>query len=232
MSNDKQRAAEKSVSYIKDGMIVGLGSGSTVNLMLKELGKRVKEGLNIKGIPSSKKTERLANELGIPLTDFSSVDRIDIAIDGADEVDSGFNIIKGGGGSLVREKIVAAAAGKLIIVIDASKKVSKLGRFPLAIEVVPFGWEMTSRNIEALGGVPILRKHAGRVFLSDNGNYILDCKFDEMTAPKALHGKIKSLIGVVETGLFIDMLDEIVIASNGKVTIIRAGEETWRDGSE
>src|SRR5690625_4169420 len=104
MSNDKQRAAEKSVSYIKDGMIVGLGSGSTVNLMLKELGKRVKEGLNIKGIPSSKKTERLANELGIPLTDFSSVDRIDIAIDGADEVDSGFNIIKGGGGSLVRSE--------------------------------------------------------------------------------------------------------------------------------
>src|SRR5690625_2645950 len=161
MNHDKKLAAEKSLMYIKDGMIVGLGSGSTVNIMLKQLGKRVKEGLHIKGVPSSKKTERLAKELGIPLTDFSSIDRIDIAIDGADEVDSRLNVLKGGGGSLVREKIVDAAADKLVIVIDESKKVAKLGNFPLPIEVVPFGWEITSRNIAALGGIPRLRNRDG-----------------------------------------------------------------------
>src|SRR5690625_3907808 len=123
-------------------MIVGLGSGSTVNLMLQKLGQRVGEGLDIKGIPSSKKTERLATELGIPLTDITSVDRIDIAIDGADEVDSGLNLLKGGGGSLVREKIVDATADMLIIIIDDSKMVSELGDFPLPVEVVPFGWKI------------------------------------------------------------------------------------------
>src|SRR5690625_4421743 len=232
MSNDKQRAAEESVAYIKDGMIVGLGSGSTVNLMLQKLGQRVGEGLDIKGIPSSKKTERLATELGIPLTDIFSVDRIDIAIDGADEVDSGLNLLKGGGGSLVREKVIDAIADKLIIIIDDSKMVSELGDFPLPVEVVPFGWKISAQNIANLGAVTSLRKKGRNVFVSDNGNYILDCKLDKITEPKKLHEAIKQMVGVVETGLFLEMADEVVMARNGRVMISVREDGGKRDESE
>lgn len=232
MFNDKKLAAEESVAYIKDGMIVGLGSGSTVNLMLQKLGQRVGEGLDIKGIPSSKKTERLATELGIPLTDFSSVDRIDIAIDGADEVDSGLNLLKGGGGSLVREKVVDLTADKLVIVIDASKMVAELGDFPLPVEVVPFGWQVTAQNISDLGAVTSLRKKGRNVFVSDNGNYVLDCKFDKITEPKKLHEAIKQMVGVVETGLFLEMADEVVMAGNGRVMISVREDGGKRDESE
>jgi len=230
--NDKKLAAEESIAYIKDGMIVGLGSGSTVNLMLQKLGQRVGEGLDIKGIPSSKKTERLATELGIPLTDITSVDRIDIAIDGADEVDSGLNLLKGGGGSLVREKIVDATADMLIIIIDDSKMVSELGDFPLPVEVVPFGWKITAQNIANLGAVTSLRKKDRNVFVSDNGNYILDCKFDKITEPNKLHEAIKQMVGVVETGLFVKMADKVVKARNGHVMISVKKDGGQEDESE
>jgi len=230
--NDKKLAAEESVAYIKNGMIIGLGSGSTVNLMLQRLGQRVGEGLDIKGIPSSKKTERLATELGIPLTDISSVDRIDIAIDGADEVDSELNLLKGGGGSLVREKVVDATADKLIIIIDDSKMVSELGDFPLPVEVVPFGWKITAQNIANLGAVTSLRKKGRNVFVSDNGNYILDCKFDKITEPKKLHEAIKQMVGVVETGLFVKMADKVVKARNGRVMISVKKDGGQEDESE
>lgn len=215
--NDKRLAAETAVSYIKSGMTVGLGSGSTVDWMLKKVGERVKAGLDIKGIPTSLKTERQAKELGIPLVDFFGVNQIDLAIDGADEIDDQLNLLKGGGGSLVREKIVDARASELIIIADQSKIVSQLGSFSLPVEIVPFGFEATARNIAEFGGVPTLREKDNRVFVSDNGNYILDCKFDNIRNPSSLHEKLKLLVGVVETGLFVGMTDKVIVAQNGKI---------------
>nr|WP_095742971.1 ribose-5-phosphate isomerase RpiA [Sediminibacillus massiliensis] len=214
---NKKAAGEEAVKYIKDGMVVGLGSGSTVNWMLKKLGERIKtEGLKITGIPTSLKTERLAKELGIPLTDFSDMEKIDVAIDGADEVDQHFNLLKGGGGSLVREKIVDAIADELIVIIDDSKRVDQLGAFPLPVEVVPFGWQVTANRIAELGCDPVLRKKDGEVFVSDNGNYILDCRFDHILDPEDLHKQLKSLVGVVETGLFTGMADKVISGVDGR----------------
>ncbi|WP_281355655.1 ribose-5-phosphate isomerase RpiA [Virgibacillus ihumii] len=218
--NDKKLAAEASTQFIKNGMTVGLGSGSTVDFMLQKLGILVKDGLDMKGIPTSVKTESLARKYGIPLTDFPETATVDLAIDGADEIDGQMNLLKGGGGSLVREKIVDAAAGKLIIIADQSKIVQQLGSFPLPIEVVPFGWEMTKNQIAAYGAEPKLRKDGNRAFISDNGNYILDCSFGEMANPKLLHNALKSIAGVVETGLFIGMTDKAIIGRNGKIEIM------------
>lgn len=217
---DKRLAAEKSVSYIKDGMTVGLGSGSTVNLLLQKLSERVKEGLDIRGIPSSLKTERLAKQLGIPLIDFSKTTHIDIAIDGADEVDKNLNLLKGGGGSLVREKIVDQAADELIIIVDSSKMVSALGTFPLPVEVLQFGVEMTATQIAALGCSTLLRKNEDCIFVSDNKNYILDCKFNRITNPEKLHEKLKLIPGVVETGLFPQMAHKVIVARDGMVEVV------------
>ena len=180
--------------------------------MLRKLGESVKAGLDIKGIPTSIKTERLAKKFGIPLTQFSKVDQIDIAIDGADEIDNDFNLLKGGGGSLVREKIVDARAKQLIIIVDESKIVSQLGAFSLPVEVVSFGWELTAGNISELGCVPRLRKIDNEIFVSNNGNYILDCDFTEIKQPKQLHERLKLCVGVVETGLFTEMTDIVIVA--------------------
>ncbi|PLR89075.1 ribose-5-phosphate isomerase RpiA [Bacillus sp. T33-2] len=216
----KKSAGEKAVELIKDGMTVGLGSGSTIYWTLQKLGELVKNGLNVKGIPSSRRTEQWATGFGIPLTDFSEVSSLDLAIDGADEVDSDFNLIKGGGGSLLREKIVDAASGELIIVVDDSKIVSRLGRFALPVEVVPFGWEITARKITGLGCKPKLRTRDNGVFLSDNGNYILDCQFDSIPDPHELHKNLKLLLGVVETGLFIGMANKVIVGEANGVRIL------------
>ncbi|MHA6250778.1 ribose-5-phosphate isomerase RpiA [Oceanobacillus sp. CAU 1775] len=220
MDMQKKLAAEKSVDFIKDDMIIGLGSGSTVNWMIHKLGEKVKAGLRVEGIPSSKKTERLANEVGIPLTDFSRVERIDIAIDGADEVDSDLNLLKGGGGSLVREKIVDGYAKELIIIVDESKLVEQLGTFMLPVEVLPFGWEVTARRIAAIGGTPTIRTRGGERFLSDNGNYILDCDFGLIKNPEELHTRLKQLTGVVETGIFPNMTSKLIVAQANGVKVI------------
>ncbi|MGJ9459617.1 ribose-5-phosphate isomerase RpiA [Oceanobacillus sp. CF4.6] len=217
---EKKLAAEASVDFIKDGMVVGLGSGSTVNWMVRKLGEKVKEGFNIKGIPSSKKTERLALEVGVPLTDFASVDRIDIAIDGADEIDRNLNLLKGGGGSLVREKIVDVNADQFIVIVDQSKVVEELGEFPLPIEVLQFGWEITAKKIAELGGDPVIRIKDEKRFISDNGNYILDCKFDKISEPEELHEKLKRLTGVVETGIFTNMVDKVIIGRKDEVEVL------------
>ncbi|MFD1849590.1 ribose-5-phosphate isomerase RpiA [Oceanobacillus bengalensis] len=220
MSDDKRLAALESVKYIKDGMILGLGSGSTVNWMLRALSERIKEGLRIEGIPSSKKTEKLAKELGIPLTDFSKTTKIDLAIDGADEIDGNLNLIKGGGGSLVREKVVDACADELIIIADSSKVVKQLGAFSLPVEVLPFGFEVTVANIEKLGGIPKLRRKENEIFVSDNGNYILDCSFGTIDGAQALHEKLIRLVGVVETGIFSGMADKVIVARNGEIKFL------------
>jgi ribose 5-phosphate isomerase A len=216
----KKAAGEKAAEFIQDGMNVGLGSGSTVYWLLKKLGELVEQGLKIKGIPSSKRTEGWAKEFSIPLTDFSEVQCLDVAIDGADEVDPHFNLIKGGGGSLLREKLVDANSKKLIIIADESKMVSTLGKFPLPVEVVPFGWEVTAQRIERLGATPQLRKRDGTVFISNNGNYILDCHFHSIPNPAELHQQLKLLLGVVETGLFLGMTDTVIIGGESEVKII------------
>ena len=208
----KKAAGEKAVEYIEDGMVLGLGSGSTVFWTLKKLGELVDQGLNIKGIPSSLRTQGWAKDFNIPLTDFSEVEVLDLAIDGADEIDSNFNLTKGGGGSLVREKIVNAHAKKLIIIADQSKMVDELGKFPLPVEVLQFGWQRTAEKIAELGAKPVLRERDGSVFVSNNGNYILDCEFNSIPNPEKLHNSLKQLLGVVETGLFVNMTDIVILA--------------------
>jgi len=217
----KKIAAEKAVEIIKDDMVIGLGSGSTVYWFLKSLGEAVEKGLRITGIPSSRRTEAWAKEFGIPLTTFSEVRQLDIAVDGADEVDSKLNLIKGGGGSLLREKIVDAASKELIIIVDHTKIVTELGRFPLPVEVVQFGWEVTAQKIAKLGCTPELRIRNGEVFVSDNGNYILDCQFESIPTPREVHQQLKQIIGVVETGLFIEMTDKVIVSGeNNEVTLL------------
>jgi len=219
MKVDKVIAAEEAVKYVKNGMTLGLGSGSTVDWMLRKLSERVKEGLQIQGIPSSKKTEKLAKELGIPLTDFSVTTHIDLAIDGADEIDGSLNLIKGGGGSLVREKVVDACADELIITADASKMVSQLGSFPLPVEVLPFGFEVVEENIKKLGGVSTLRKKEDQIFVSDNGNYILDCSFGPIDDAVTLHERLIQLVGVIDTGIFAGMADKVIVARYGEIEL-------------
>jgi len=216
----KKQAAEKAVEYIEDGMLIGLGSGSTVYWMMSRLAERIRDGLQVKGIPSSKRTENWAKEFGIPLTTFSEVQRLDLAIDGADEVDPNLNLIKGGGGSLLREKLVDDASSQLIIVVDESKLVSKLGNFPLPVEVVPFGWETTAKRIATLNVTPILRSNEDGVFVSNNGNYILDCPFQQIEDPIALHQQLKGMLGVVETGLFLNMTDIVLVGQDDGVKVI------------
>lgn len=214
----KKLVGEAVVKYIKDGMKVGIGSGSTMFYMIQKLGERVKkEGLNIVGIPTSRETAEWANESGVPLTDFSSVQQLDIAIDGADEVDPNLQLIKGGGGALVREKIVADAAKEFYVIVDDTKTVDHLGAFPLPVEVVPFGWEVTVAKVAEFGCDPALRSEDGVIVITDNGNYILDCLFNKILEPEKLHRNLKSLVGVVETGLFMNMTTKLLVGKDGEV---------------
>lgn len=216
----KKLAGEKAAEYIQDGMVIGLGSGSTVYWMMKKLGEMIADGMDVKGIPSSIRTEGWAREFGIPLTDFSEVRVLDLAIDGANEIDRNFNLSKGGGGSLVREKIVNANSKKLIIIADESKLVPELGDAPLPVEILQFGWEVTAENIAKLGCEPVLRIRDGERFVSNNGNYIVDCQFKSIPDPVELHHDLKQMLGVVETGLFIDMTDIVIIAGENEVKVL------------
>lgn len=216
----KKAAAEKAAEFIQDGMTIGLGSGSTVYWLIQRIGELVEQGLTVRGIPSSIRTEGWAKACKIPLTDFSQVQSIDIAIDGADEIDPNFNLTKGGGGSLLREKLVDAHAKQLIIIADESKLVPTLGKFPLPVEVVPFGWEVTAKSIAKLGATPQLRLGEGNVFVSNNGNYILDCHFQTIANPAELHNQLKLLLGVVETGLFIGMTDTVIIGGDEQIKVL------------
>ncbi len=205
--NQKKEVGEKAIDYIEDGMIVGLGTGSTVFFTITKLGELVQKGLSIKGIPTSKQTEKLANKVGIPLISFDEVEQIDVAIDGADEVAPDLNLIKGGGGALLREKIIANAAKTFIVVADPNKNVPKLGSFPLPVEVLPFGFEMTKKKIQNLGLTAHLRQVQGKPFLTDNGNYILDFLIPDMTNLKELERKLNLIPGVIENGLFLGVTD-------------------------
>ncbi|GGG72771.1 ribose-5-phosphate isomerase RpiA [Paenibacillus radicis (ex Gao et al. 2016)] len=216
----KRLAGERAADYVEDGMAVGLGTGSTVYWTLMKLGERIKDGLHIKGIATSKATEKLAAELGIPLTDFAEVEQLDLAIDGADEFDARLQLIKGGGGALLREKLVAANAKRFIVVADDSKAVTNLGKFPLPVEVVQFGWEATRRQLEKLGCSTQLRMKEQAPFISDNGNYIIDCQFEAITDDAVkLNEQMNRIPGVVENGLFVNMADLVIVGGrDGVVT--------------
>ena len=218
---EKKIVGEKAVEFVKDGMTVGLGTGSTVYYTIIKLGQLMKEGLSIKGVPTSIQTEKLANECGIPLANINEIDYIDVAIDGADEVDPQLNLMKGGGGALLREKIIARAAKKFIVVADPAKIVNHLGAFPLPIEVVPFGVEITNKQIRLLGAETTIRYSNGTPYKSDNGNYVIDAKFPNILDPISLEHKLNLIPGVVENGLFNQMADAVITLNAEKSIVIK-----------
>ena len=221
----KRRAGERAVEFVEDGMVLGLGTGSTAYWMVARLGRRVREGLKVRCVPTSRRTEEQARALGIPLVTFAEVRRLDLAIDGADEIGPGLALIKGGGGALLREKLVARAAARFVVIADASKRVEILGRFPLPVEVAPFAWEVTTRRVaEVTGTEPLLRRdERGEAYLTDNGNYVLDCRCGEIRDPEKTERELKLLTGVVECGLFVGMADAAVVATDDEVEIIERG---------
>jgi ribose 5-phosphate isomerase A len=212
----KAAAADMAAAQLESGMVVGLGSGSTARLMVTAVGRRVKEGLRIVGIPTSEQTADLARALGIPMATLAEHPQIDVAIDGADEVELGtLNLIKGGGGNQLREKIVATASSRLIIVVDESKLVHRLGsRAKVPVEVAQFGWQATARNLSKLKGNPTLRVVAGgEPFVTDGGNYILDCAFGPIESATALQRELDSVVGVIEHGLFIGLASQVLVGT-------------------
>ncbi len=218
----KKIAAEKAVDFVKDGMLLGLGTGTTAYWAIQAIGTRIKkEGLHIQAIATSLQSEKLAKELGIEVIPFNRDTSIDLTIDGADEVDASKTLIKGGGGALLREKIVAYNSNQLFIIVDQTKMVSVLGRFPLPVEIAIFAWEKTFTHLAGLGSRPVLRMEKNKAFLTDNGHYILDCDFGKIPDPAGLNLKIKAIPGVMETGLFVQMADKIIVGSlDGTVQII------------
>lgn len=220
----KRQAAVKSVEFVRDGMVVGLGTGSTAKHMIVALGERVKQGLRIQGVPTSKQTADLARQNGIALIETEDRWSIDVTIDGADQVDPQLNLIKGGGGALLKEKVVAAAARRLIIVVDHTKCVPVLGNpFPLPVEVVPFGWGSTARQIEALGYKAVLRMKDGGIFKTEAGHYILDVQIERIDRPAELELQLNALPGVVETGLFVGRTDTLIVGAPHGVEVRGAG---------
>ncbi|WP_373086001.1 ribose-5-phosphate isomerase RpiA [Sneathiella sp.] len=217
----KQAAAEKAVTYIREGMVVGLGTGSCAAKMVDLVGAKVKAGLSITGIPTSEATAAQARDLGIPIVGLEAVDKIDLTIDGTDEVDPQGRLIKGGGGAHLREKIVASLSDRMIVVAEAKKKVPVLGAFKLPVEVIRFAAPALKSRLAALGSTPVLRqKPDGTPFVSDEGNYIFDCDFGKIEDPERLALSLSTLPGVVEHGLFIGFADLIIIGTDNGVEII------------
>jgi ribose 5-phosphate isomerase A len=209
--NPKQLAGERAAEYVEDNMIVGLGTGSTAFFAIRRIGQRVQEGLKIRGIPTSEQSKQQAIAENIPIIDFAQATHIDLTIDGADEIDPAFNLIKGGGGALLREKIVAKNSAIEIIVGDPTKWVDCLGAFALPVEVVAFGWQATLQHLSNLGCTPVLRLVADSPFVTDNGNYILDCDIQQIVDPPKTEREINAICGVVECGLFTNLAHRVII---------------------
>ena len=225
---EKEVAGRAGLKFVRDGDIVGLGTGSTAAYFVQALAERVQAGMKIRGIPTSSGTRDLAVSLGIPLTNFDELDKndaqqIDVTIDGADEFDPQLNLIKGGGGALLREKIVASASRQLVIVADSSKQVPVLGKFPLPVEVIPFAQALVAKKIEALGAKTVKPRTSpdGRVFVTDEGHHILDCSFGLINDPAGLARKLSDMPGIVEHGLFIGMTSVVLLARGDKVQELR-----------
>jgi ribose 5-phosphate isomerase A len=215
----KRAAAAKAIeSFLQDGMTIGLGSGTTSRFFVRILGERVKDGLRVVGVPSSKSTGELAQEVGIPLADLNDVDQLDLTIDGADEIDAKGRMIKGGGANLLWEKIVASASRKMVAIVDESKKVQRLGRFPLPVEVIPFAWRSTERHLQNLfkkAGYADLRIDVRggteKPLITDSGHYLLDCHLQAIPDPESLALNLNQIPGVVEHGLFIGIATDAAV---------------------
>jgi len=224
----KQRAGFKAAELVEDGMRVGLGTGTTAYWLVERLAARVRdEGLRVRCVPTSRRTEEQARASGLTLVTLGEVGELDIAIDGADEIGPGLALIKGGGGALLREKLVAAAARRFVVIADKAKRVETLGRFPLPVEVVQFGWEVTARRVSGVVNVePVLRRDRdGEPFVTDNGNFILDFRCGEIHDPARLERELKSLTGVVESGLFVRLARLAILADEEGVEVIEQNRE-------
>ena len=211
----KQEAAEAAVALIETGMFVGLGTGTTAAFAVAALGRRVRDGLKVAAIPTSERTATQARELGIPLTSFAEHQRLDLTIDGADEVARhSLDLIKGHGGALLREKIVASASARLVIIADGSKLVDRLGAASaVPVEVVPFGWQSTRHRLADLGAVVTPRLAGdGKLFVSGGGNVTLDCTFGAIADPPALERSIRAIVGVIDCGLFVGLASQVILA--------------------
>lgn len=223
----KRAAASRALDFVESGMKVGLGTGSTADFFTEFLAERVRSGLKIIATPTSDHTAELARKLAIPLADLDDLKHLDLVVDGADEADSGLNLIKGGGGALLREKIVAASAQRMIVIADDGKLRPRLGRFPLPVEVIPFGHATTlgrivsaAANLGHLQLAPVLRRAGAAVYRTDNGNFIYDCPFGEISDPHALATELSQIPGVVEHGLFCGLAWMLIIAGPHGVRLI------------
>jgi ribose 5-phosphate isomerase A len=216
----KQRVALKATHLVEPGMTLGLGSGTTMYWFVIALAEQVKEGLEFTAVPTSLEVQRLAEENGIALKKLNDVESIDLTVDGADEIDPQWQLIKGGGGALLQEKLVETVSRRLVIIADHTKLVSQLGKFPLPLEVVPYAWKHVQRRIGAMYKIDVsLREKNSQPFLTDHGHYILDCHFKQITDAPTLNGELNLIPGVVETGLFIDMVSSVLIGNaDGTVT--------------
>jgi len=219
--NEKQIAGEKAVEFIKDKMTVGLGTGSTACFTIKKLGEMIKSGLDIKCVSTSNETTSLAVSLGIPLVSIDDIDEIDLTIDGADEIDPQFNGIKGGGGALLFEKIVAASSKKIIWVVDSTKMVKKLGKYPVPLEILPFGYKQTFKKLNLLGYNPVVRSKNNKMFLTDSNNYIIDLHLERIDDPVKLEKELNMIPGVIENGLFVNMTDIVVVGRDGNTEVLK-----------
>lgn len=220
MANDqeKEAAAKASLQFIKDGQVVGLGTGSTAAFFIQLLAEKVRNGLRVRGIPTSVRSKELAESLGIPLTTLDQCQDIDVTVDGADEVDPQLRLIKGGGGAMLREKIVASATKKMIVVADASKQVERLGKFPLPVEVIGFAQALIAKRIAALGArVEVRMDASGAPYMTDENHHILDCHFGEMRDPDRLARELSEMPGIVEHGLFINMASVALFARGSEI---------------
>lgn len=221
---EKVEAARASLRFVRDGQIVGLGSGSTAAQFIRLLGEQVKNGLRIRGIPTSEHSREQAASLGIPLTTLDECPEIDVTVDGADEVDPQLRLIKGGGGALLREKIVASATRQQVIVVDETKRVPVLGKFPLPVEVIKFAQAVVAKKITALGAAVSMRRQAdGTPYLTDENNHILDCRFGQIHDADGLARQLSDMPGVVEHGLFIGMANVVLVASGSEIVELRRG---------
>ena len=220
--SEKELVGRASARFVSDGDIVGLGTGSTAVYAVQAVADRVKAGLKILCIPTSVRTRDQATSLGIPLTTLDEHQQIDVDIDGADEIDPQLNLIKGGGGALLREKIIASASRKMVVIADSTKLVPVLGKFPLPVEVVGFAQAVVAKKIEAMGAEVSLRKDAvGKTYITDEGHHILDCKFGQIPDPPALARKLSDIPGVMEHGLFIGLASLALIGKGNVVEEIR-----------
>ena len=220
VEDSKRAAAERSMQYVKDGMRVGLGTGTTSVHVLEQLGARVREGLKIVGVPTSNAARDLAIRVGIPVATFAEVGALDVAIDGADEVGPELVLIKGGGGALLHEKIVASAAREFVVVVGEGKVVPVLGRFPLPVEVIPFAGPLVEPKLAHLGGSPVLRMQGDAPFLTDEGNWIFDCHFGQIPDPARTAAELRAIVGLVEHGLFLQTATRVIVADAGGVSVM------------